>query len=155
MIDPISALAVAASAVSNAKTLLAAGRDATGALVKFAGAVSDVNYAAERAKNPSLWKSLTGSAEAEAIEIFAAQKKIAAMRQELETMIQYSYGQSGLEEYKDTLRRVKADRQKSEYRRAELGEALIVWGVGGLAVLSAVAMFGIVVYFIGRGQGKW
>lgn len=43
--DPISALAIAASAVSNAQTLIAAGRDATSALVKFAGAVSDVNYA--------------------------------------------------------------------------------------------------------------
>jgi hypothetical protein len=76
MIDPITALSVAASAVSNAQTLIAAGRDATSALAKFAGAVSDVNYAAEKAKNPSIWKSLTGSAEAEAIEIFAAQKKI-------------------------------------------------------------------------------
>ena len=31
MIDPISALSIAASAVSSAKTLLAAGRDASGA----------------------------------------------------------------------------------------------------------------------------
>ena len=79
--DPISALAIAASAVSNAQTLIAAGRDATSALVKFAGAVSDVNHAAEKAKNPGIWKSLTGSAEAEAVEAFAAQKKIAALRQ--------------------------------------------------------------------------
>lgn len=47
MIDPITALSVAASAVSNAKQLLAAGKDATSALSRFAGAVSDVNYAAE------------------------------------------------------------------------------------------------------------
>jgi hypothetical protein len=153
--DPITALSIAASAVSNAKSLMSAGRDATGALVKFAGAVSDINYAAERAKNPSVWKSLTGSPESEAMEVFAAQKKIAAMRQELETLIQYSYGQSGLEQYKETLRRVKADRQKSEYRRAELKEALIVWGVGLLAVSSAVAMAGFVFYFIGKSQGKW
>ena len=37
MIDPITALSVAASAVSNAKSLLAAGRDATGALIVLAG----------------------------------------------------------------------------------------------------------------------
>ena len=35
MIDPISALSIAASAVSSAKTLLAAGRDASGALSKI------------------------------------------------------------------------------------------------------------------------
>jgi hypothetical protein len=153
--DPISALAIAASAVSNAQTLIAAGRDATSALVKFAGAVSDVNYAAERAKNPGIWKSLTGSAEAEAVEAFAAQKKIAALRHDLETMIGYSYGATGLEEYKETLRRVKAERQKSEYRRAELKEALVLWLVGILAVVLGSLILGGAVYLLGWGQGRW
>jgi hypothetical protein len=153
--DPISALAIAASAVSNAQTLIAAGRDATSALVKFAGAVSDVNYAAEKAKNPGIWKSLTGSAEAEAVEAFAAQKKIAALRHDLETMIGYSYGATGLEEYKETLRRVKAERQKSEYRRAELKEALVLWLVGILAVVLGSFVLGGAVYLLGWGQGRW
>jgi hypothetical protein len=153
--DPISALAIAASAVSNAQTLIAAGRDATSALVKFAGAVSDVNYAAEKAKNPGIWKSLTGSAEAEAVEAFAAQKKIAALRHDLETMIGYSYGATGLEEYKETLRRVKAERQKSEYRRAELKEALVLWLVGILAVVLGSLILGGAVYLLGWGQGRW
>ena len=153
--DPITALSMAASAVSNAKTLLSSGRDATKALMQFAGAVSDVNRAAEKAKNPGIWKSLTGSPEAEAVEIFSAQKKIQEMRRELETIISFSHGPQGLEEYKDTLRRVKAEREKTQYRREELKEALIVWSVGGLAVLSAAAMFGIVVYVWGRHLGRW
>lgn len=155
MIDPITALSVAASAVGNAKTLLAAGRDATSALSKFAGAVSDVNYAAEKAKNPGVFASLTGSAEQQAIDAFAAQKKIQAMRKEVETLIQYTYGQKGLEEYKDTLRRVKAQRKKTAYRQAELKEALIAWTVGILAVSSAVCLLAVVMYFIGKQQGKW
>lgn len=155
MIDPITALSVAASAVGNAKTLLAAGRDATSALSKFAGAVSDVNYAAEKAKNPGVFASLTGSAEQQAIDAFAAQKQIQAMRKEVETLIQYTYGQKGLEEYKDTLRRVKAQRKKTAYRQAELKEALIAWTVGILAVSSAVCLLAVVMYFIGKQQGKW
>lgn len=153
--DPISALAIAASAVSNAQTLIAAGRDATSALVKFAGAVSDVNHAAEKAKNPGIWKSLTGSAEAEAVEAFAAQKKIAALRHDLETLIGYSYGATGLEEYKETLRRVKAERQKTEYRREELKEALVLWLVGILAVVFGLCVLGGAVYLIGWNQGRW
>ena len=137
MIDPFTALSVAASAVSNAKSLIAAGRDASGALAKFVGAVSDVNYAAQKAKNPSVWKSLTGSPEAEAIEIFAAQKKIAAMRKEVETIIQFQHGTTGLQEYKDTLRRVRAEREKLQYKREELKETLILWTVGIAATLSA------------------
>ena len=155
MIDPITALSVAASAVSNAKSLLKAGRDATSALSKFAGAVSDVNYAAEKAKNPSIWKSLTGSAEAEAIEIFAAQKKMQAMKKDVETLISFTYGTKGLEEYKDTLRRVRAQRRKTEYRKAEIKEAIIVWTLGTLVVLAGVAGLGFLMYAIGKKEGKW
>ena len=155
MIDPITALSVAASAVSNAKQLIAAGRDATTALSKFAGAVSDVNYAAEKAKNPSIWKSMTGSAEAEAIEIFAAQKKIQQMKKDVETLISFTYGPKGLEEYKDTLRRVRAQRKKTAYRKAEIKEAIVVWTLGTLIVLSGVAGLGLLLYVIGRNEGKW
>jgi len=155
MIDPITALSVAASAVSNAKTLMAAGRDATSALAKFAGAVSDINYAAEKAKNPSIWKSLTGSAEAEAIEIFAAQKKIEQMKRDIETLIGYTYGQKGLEEYKETLRRVRIQRQKTAYRREEIKNAVITWTLGTLIVLAGVAGLALLMYVLGKNQGKW
>ena len=155
MIDPLTALSVAASAVSNAKSLLAAGRDATSALSKFAGAVSDVNYAAEKAKNPSIWKSMTGSAEAEAIEIFAAQKKVQAMKKEVEQIIGFTYGQKGLDEYKATLRQVRAQRKKNEYRKAEIKEAITVWTLGTLIVLAGVAGLGFLLYVIGKNEGKW
>ena len=155
MIDPITALSVAASAVSNAKTLMAAGRDATSALSKFAGAVSDINYAAEKAKNPSIWKTLTGSPEEEAIELFAAQKKLQQMRKDVETLISYQYGPKGLEDYKQILRSVKKQRQETAYRKAEIKETIVLWTVGILAV--AVGTMGLlaVFYFIGKAQGKW
>lgn len=155
MIDPLTALSVASTAVSQIQQLMAAGRDASSALSKFAGAVSDVNYAAERAKNPSIWKTLTGSAEAEAIEIFTAQKKIQQMRADVETMISYTYVPKGLEEYKETIRKVKQQRQKTQYRKQEIKEDIILWTVGILATLSGVAGFALVIYFIGSAQGKW
>jgi len=155
MIDPISALSIAASAVSSAKTLLAAGRDASGALSKFAGAVSDVNYAAEKAKNPSIFASLTGSAEQAAIDAFSAQKRLQAMKKEIETIIMFQHGPKGLEEYKDTLRKIRAQRKKTAYRKAEIKEALILWTVGGVIVLAGVAGLGAVLYLIGKQQGKW
>lgn len=155
MIDPLTALSIASTAVSQIQQLLSAGRDASGALAKFAGAVSDVNYAAEKAKNPSIWKSLTGSAEAEAIEIFTAQKKIQEMRNQVEQMIGYTYGETGLNEYKETLRKVKQQRQETQYRREELKETFIVWTVGILATLSGLAILAAVFYYIGHAQGKW
>lgn len=155
MIDPLTALSVASTAVSQIQQLLSAGRDASSAMVKFAGAVSDINYAAEKAKNPSLWKSLTGSAEAEAIEIFTAQKKMQDMRQQIETMIGYTYGEKGLNEYKETLRRVKKQREETVYKRQQLKETLILWVVGILSVLAGVLGLAVVFYYLGVQQGKW
>jgi hypothetical protein len=155
MIDPITAISIAASAVSNIKSLMLAGRDASSALSKFAGAVSDVNYAADKAKNPGIFASLTGSAEQQAIDAFSAQKKMQSLRKEVETLVQFTYGMDGLQEYKDTLRRVRAQRKKTAYRRAELKQAMIIWFFGGIIVLSGIAGLGAVMYMIGKQQGKW
>jgi hypothetical protein len=155
MVDPLTAIAVAASAVKNAKTLISAGRDATSAISKFAGAMSDLNWAAEKAKNPSVWKSLTGSPEAEAIELFAAQKKAQQLKKDLETLLRVYYGQKGLEEYKEILRKVRKQRQETVYRQAELKEAIILWTVGTLAFSSAVAILGLLFWWLGKTQGKW
>jgi len=155
MIDPFTALSVAASAVSNIKSLMAAGRDASSALSKFAGAVSDVNYSVEKAKNPSIFASLTGSAEQAAIDAFSAQKRMQAMKKEIETIIMFQHGPKGLEEYKDTLRKIRAQRKKTAYRKAEIKEALIMWVVGGIIVLSGVAGLAAVLWAIGKQQNKW
>jgi len=154
MIDPITAISIAASAVSNIKSLMLAGRDASSALSKFAGAVSDVNYAADKAKNPGIFASLTGSAEQQAIDAFSAHKKMQALRKEVETLVQFTYGMDGLEEYKDTLRRVRAQRKKTAYRRAELKQALITWFFGTLIVLSGILGLAATLYMIAKQQGK-
>jgi hypothetical protein len=155
MIDPITAISIAASAVSNIKSLMLAGRDASSALSKFAGAVSDVNYAADKAKNPGIFATLTGSAEQQAIDAFSAHKKMQALRQEVETLVQFTYGMDGLQEYKETLRRVRAQRKKTAYRRAELKQSLITWFFGGLIVMAGIFGLGVVFYLIGKQQGKW
>ena len=155
MIDPLTALSVAASAVSSIKSLMLAGRDASSALSKFAGAVSDVNYAADKAKNPGIFASLTGSAEQQAIDAFSAHKKMQALRKEVEMLVQFTYGMDGLQEYKETLRRVRAQRKKTAYRRAELKQAMITWFFGSVIVISGVAGLGVVLYMIGKQQGKW
>jgi len=155
MIDPITAISVAASAVSNIKSLMLAGRDASSALSKFAGAVSDVNYAADKAKNPGIFATLTGSAEQQAIDAFSAHKRMQALRKEVEILVQFTYGMDGLQEYKDTLRQVRAQRRKTTYRKAELKQALITWFFGGVIVLAGIAGLGVVLYIIGQQQGKW
>jgi hypothetical protein len=60
-----------------------------------------------------------------------------------------------LEEYKDTLRRVKAERERTAYRREELKEAFVLWLVGIVALAAGSAVLGTAVYLLGGSQGRW
>lgn len=155
MVDPLTALSVASAAVSQMRSLISAGQDATSAMSKFAGAWSDINYAESKAKNVPWWKTFGGSAEKEALEVFAAKRKMAEMKKEVETLISWTYGPSGLEDYKNILREIKEQRRKQEYRKQEVKEAIINWTVGILALITGVAILAGVFYLIGVKQGKW
>ena len=158
MIDPITAIAAATAAFNGIKQIVATGReieDCMGQLSKWAGAMSDINFLEQKAKNPPWYKSFAGSPEAEAMEIFAAKEKIEKQKKEILTMIGYMYGDRGQERYRDILREVKAQRQKHAYRKEEIKQAIVEWIVGILALLSGFAIIGVAFYFVGKKQGKW
>jgi len=158
MIDPITAISAATAAFNGIKQLVSAGRDiedCVGQLSKWAGAMSDISFLEQKAKNLPWYKSFNGSAEAEAIEIFAAKEKIEKQKAEILTMIGYMYGDKGQERYRTILREVKKQRKKHAYRKEEIKQAAIEWVVGILAVVSGAAILGVAFYYIGKSQGKW
>ena len=155
MIDPLTALSIATTAFGQIKELIGHGQDITSALSKFAGAMADLSYAEDKAKNPPWWKSLTGSPEEEAIEIFMAKKKAEEMKRDIETLIGMYYGHSGLESYKNTLRQVREQRRKHEYRKAEIKEKIINVLIIGTVVISTTAFAVFVFWWYGKTQGKW
>ena len=83
------------------------------------------------------------------------QKKAQALKKELEQMIQFVHGPSGLKEYKDILRDMREQKKKHEFRKAQIIQSTIEWVVGILAFLVAIGILGVVMYFVGKGQGKW
>jgi len=155
MIDPLTALSIASTAVGQIKQLMSAGRDASQAMSKFAGAWSDISYAESKAKNPPWYKSFSSSAEKEALDIFTAKKKMFEMKKEVETMIAFIHGPAGLEEYKETIRRVRDQRRKHEYKKAEIKQNIVNFIIGSVAILGIVSMFGGGVYLFGVHQGTW
>ncbi len=155
MIDPLTALSVASTAVSQMKQLINAGRDTTQAMSKFAGAWADINEAERQAKNPPWYKTFSGSMEERAANAFAAKKKGQALKLELENMIRFVYGPTGLEEYKQILRDMKKQKENTEFKKAKLKQAIIEWTVGIIVAIIATAALGFVFWFIGKGQGKW
>jgi hypothetical protein len=155
MIDPITALSIASTAVGQIKELMQAGRDASGALSKFAGAYSDIAHSEQKAKEGPKWYSVLGNDEQIAIDAFVAKKKADQMKQEIETLIGYTYGKTGLDEYKATLRRVKKQREQHEYRKAEIKDKIIEVTLILLILSLGITAFAVIIYFIGKNEGKW
>ena len=155
MIDPITALSVASTAVSQMKQLINAGRDTTQAMSKFAGAWADINEAERQAKNPPWYKTFSGSMEERAAQAFAAKKKAQELKADLENMIRFVHGPTGLKEYKDILRDMRKQKEKTDFRKAKLKQSIIEWTVGILIMIVGIAIMATVFYFIGQEQGKW
>jgi len=111
--------------------------------------MSDLSYAEQKNKNPPWWKALNGgSVEAEALEIFTAKRKAEAMRKELKDWISFSMGPSAWDELVATEGKIRKQKKEQEYRKAEMQEAIITWGVTGLLLTAGFGIFGFVIYMV-------
>jgi len=146
-VDPVTIISGATLAFNALKKGFALGKDLqsmSGQLSKWAGHMSDLGQAEKQVKNPPWWKSLSGSVEAEAIEVFAAKKKAEQMRQELKDHISWTMGPSVWEELVRIEAKIRKQKREHEYRKAELQEAIITWSVTGILVVTGI---GAVVFF--------
>ena len=105
MIDPITAAAAATKAYAGVKAFIEAGKsieDTFSVVARWQASASDILYASQRQKkrtNPLKQVVFAQSVEAEAAQMFAAKKRIENQRKEIVTLLQYAYGNEGLEEY--------------------------------------------------------
>jgi hypothetical protein len=158
LLDPVTAISAATAAFNGLKKLVATGReieDCVSQLSQWAGAASDIAFLEQKHRNPPWYKSFVGSPEQEAIQIYAAKEKLDKQRSEILRMVQYTGGTKGKQRYLEILREVKAQRQKHAYRKAEIKQTIIEWVAGIVAVVFTVGIFGVVIYFIGKKQGRW
>ncbi len=124
----------------------------TSDLSRWMGAVSDVSNIEKRAKNPSLFSKVFNgqSIEQEAIEAFAAKKKLSQQRDELKTFIMFTHGTKAWDELIGMEGQIRKRRQKEVYEAQERKEKIIMWTVGilvfgvGLAILIGIT-YGLVV----------
>lgn len=148
--DPITVIATASAAFNALKKGIAVGRelqDMGSQLAAWAGAISDIEFLHKKAENPPWWK-VGGSVQAEAMELFAAKKKIEHQRAELKTYIQYTYGQSGWEELLRIEAQVRKQRQATEYRKAEIKETVVTVVIVGLVLLAGIAGLVLLVWIL-------
>ena len=148
--DPVTVIATASAAYSALKRGIEIGRelqDMGGQLAQWAGAVSDLEFLAKKAQDPPWWK-VGSNVQAEAIEIFAAKKRIESQRDELKTYIQYSYGQSGWEELLRIEAQVRKRKQATDHRRAEMKEMAITILLVTLVLAGGIAALGLLAFIL-------
>ena len=154
MFDPITisaAVSTASTAFAGIKRAFQAGRDLESMsqdLSRWMGAVSDVDAAHKSAKNPTMVRKLFGggSIESEAIEAFAAKKKLEEQRYELKQFLMFTHGSKSWDELLQMEGQIRKRRQKEIYDRKILREKII--GIIALVVSLSVGIgiFGIFVY---------
>jgi nitrogenase subunit NifH len=154
MIDPVTAIAGASKAFAMAKAMVEAGRAAEDTMMQIStwyGHASDVIYADNKAKRASPFKKVIfrKSVEAEAIQAFAAKKKIEAQQRDLITMLNYAYGSQGLLEFRELKKNIAREREETVYRQQELKEAL----VSSFAIVTMTGLLaGLLMFIITGGK---
>ena len=154
MLDPITVIATASAAYNALKKGIEIGReleDLGGQLATWAGAIADIEFMAAKAADPP-WYKVGSNVQAEAIEIFAAKKKIQAQRDELKTYIQFSYGQSGWEELMRIEGQVRKRKQATDHRKAEIKELLITITIVTLVLAAGIAGLALLAYLLWASQ---
>lgn len=148
--DPVTIIATASAAYNAVKKGVALGRelqDMGSQLATWAGAISDIEFLAKKAENPPWWK-MGGSVQAEAIELFAAKKKIEQQRAELKQFIQFAHGQSAWEELLRIEGQVRKQRAATAHKQAEVKELAITIILAFLAVAGGIAGLSLLAFIL-------
>jgi hypothetical protein len=151
--DPLTitaAVGIATKAFNTIKAGFQIGRDLesmTGDIGRWMGAVSDVDNAEKQAKNPPLFKKLmyASSIEQQALEAYAAKKKLEQQRQELKVFLNMTFGPNSYNELLAMEGKIRKDRQKMIYERQQLKEQII--NIIGI-ILLCLTVIGFIVFIL-------
>ena len=158
--DPLTitaAVGIATKAFETIKAGFQIGRDLesmTGDIGRWMGAVSDVDNAEKQAKNPPLFKKLmyASSIEQQALEAYAAKKKLEQQRQELKTFLNFTFGPNSYNELLAMEGKIRKERQKMIYERQQLREQII--SVVGIIFLS-ITIIGLIIFVLMMLKNKY
>lgn len=146
--EPITITAAvtgATAAFNTIKNMIAAGRDMESCIndvSRWMKMASDVDQADKQAKNPPLFKKLfaAGSIEEEALQAYAAKKKLEQQRQELKTFLNMSYGPQAWADLIQLEGRIRKQRQEAIYKQQEMRRKIIEIIVAGILILTITVL---------------
>lgn len=131
--DPITigaAISGATAAFNTIKQMVSAGRDLESCIndvSRWMKAASDIDQAEKQAKNPSIFKKLKSAetVQAEALQVYAAKKKLEQQRAELKQYLQMTYGPQAWADLIHLEGRIRRERQEMIYKQQEARQKLV------------------------------
>tara|TARA_R100001198_G_scaffold30260_2_gene15879 strand:- start:246 stop:569 length:324 start_codon:yes stop_codon:yes gene_type:complete len=102
-------------------------------------------YAERKVKNVNPFKRVvfSGSVQQEAMQAFAAKKKMEAQQKELISIIGMVYGKEGLIEFREMKKQIAKERRDTVYRQQEAKEQMLA---GLLVVLALAVVIGTAIF---------
>ena len=162
MFDPITigaCLTTASTAFAGLKKAFQAGRDIesmTGDLSRWMSAVSDIEQKEKQAKNPPIFRKVFGSVEQEALEAFAAKKKLEEQRYELKQFLMFTHGSKAWDDLLAMEGQIRKRRQKEVYDKQVFREKVITYVVLAVVLAIGISVLGGFVYgLMGFDRGWW
>tara|TARA_R110000796_G_scaffold133967_1_gene249639 strand:- start:287 stop:739 length:453 start_codon:yes stop_codon:yes gene_type:complete len=150
-------MAAASAAFSGLKKAISVGKDITSmsnTLSSWSKAVSDMDFLEQKSKKPPMYKMFTDT-QASALDIWTKKQKLKEMREELRAHISWTYGPSAWDE----IVKIEAEQRKAQreavYAKQELKQKIIDITLGVLILSTAVGIFALVIYYLGKSEGKW
>ena len=143
MIDPITAMTAATAAFSGLKKAIAVGKDITSmgkTLSTWSKAVADMDFLEQKAKKPPMWSK---------------RQKLKEMRTEIQNHISWTYGPAAWNEIVAIEAQQRKAQRDAVYAKEEMRQKIIDITLGVLILGAAVAILILVIYFLGKGRGKW
>ena len=157
MIDPFTAIAAATAAFNGIKKGIEVGKDLTSMgsqLQNWSKAISDLDFAHEKASKPPAYKMFYNT-QSQALEAWTAKQKANELRKELKDHISFVYGPSSWAELVKIEGQMRKEQKEAVYRKQEAIDTAINWVVGIVISLLSAGLISIVVYFVGKSQGRW
>ena len=129
--------------------MISAGRDLESCIndvSRWMKAASDIDQAEKQAKNPPLFKKLQGAdtVQQQALQVYAAKKKLEAQRAELKQYLQMTYGPQSWADLIHLEGRIRKERQEMIYKQQEMRQQIVEGIAIAILVLLSVGVMGFI-----------
>ena len=130
--------------------MISAGRDLESCIndvSRWMKAASDIDQAEKQAKNPPLFKKLQGAdtVQQQALQVYAAKKKLEAQRAELKQYLQMTYGPQSWADLIHLEGRIRKERQEMIYKQQEMRQKIVEGIAVVILILLSLGVMGFIV----------